>query len=90
MSVTDAPATYWGDYMTGDDGVQRFPFLRRRGDVALIALSSGLPTGPFMATGRLGERQLARLLAIGKSSPKFCQSPRGIDGSFSPLRPQRR
>jgi 3',5'-cyclic AMP phosphodiesterase CpdA len=52
---------YWGDYMTGDDGVQRFPFLRRRGDVALIALSTGLPTGPFMATGRLGERQLLRL-----------------------------
>jgi 3',5'-cyclic AMP phosphodiesterase CpdA len=29
--------------------------------VALIALSTGLPTGPFMATGRLGARQLARL-----------------------------
>jgi 3',5'-cyclic AMP phosphodiesterase CpdA len=54
-------AEYWGAYMTGDDGLQRFPFLRRRGDVALIALSSGVPTGPFMATGRLGERQLARL-----------------------------
>ena len=38
----------------------RFPFVRRRGDVALIALSTGVPTGPFMATGRLGERQLAR------------------------------
>jgi 3',5'-cyclic AMP phosphodiesterase CpdA len=59
--VTDAPATYWGDYMTGDDGVQRLPFLRRRNGVALIALSSGVATGPFMATGRLGPRQLARL-----------------------------
>jgi 3',5'-cyclic AMP phosphodiesterase CpdA len=57
-------AEYWGDYMTGDDGVQRFPFLRRRGEVALIALSSGVPTGPFMATGRLGERQLFRLSEI--------------------------
>ena len=54
------PAAFWGDYMTGDDGLQRFPFLRRRGDVALIGLSSGLPTGPFMATGKIGERQFAR------------------------------
>jgi 3',5'-cyclic AMP phosphodiesterase CpdA len=60
-SATQAPAAAWGDYMTGDDGLHRFPFLRRRGDVALIALSTGVPTGPFMATGRLGRRQLARL-----------------------------
>jgi 3',5'-cyclic AMP phosphodiesterase CpdA len=59
--VTQAPAQYWGDYMTGDDGVQRLPFLRRRNGVALIALSSGVATGPFMATGRLGEAQLSRL-----------------------------
>jgi 3',5'-cyclic AMP phosphodiesterase CpdA len=58
------PAVHWGDYMRGDDGLQRFPFLRRRGDVALIALSTGVPTGPFMATGRLGARQLADLAAM--------------------------
>ena len=46
--------------MRGDDGLDRFPFLRRRGDVALIALSTGVATGPFMATGRLGDRQLSR------------------------------
>jgi 3',5'-cyclic AMP phosphodiesterase CpdA len=55
-----APAAFWSDYMRGDDGIDRFPYLRRRGDVALIALSTALPTGPFMATGRLGDRQLAR------------------------------
>jgi 3',5'-cyclic AMP phosphodiesterase CpdA len=38
-----------------------FPYLRRRGDVALIGLCSGLPTGPLMATGRLGAAQLSRL-----------------------------
>ena len=54
------PARYWGGYMRSDDGLDRFPFVRRRGDVALIALSSGVATGPFMATGRLGARQLAR------------------------------
>jgi 3',5'-cyclic AMP phosphodiesterase CpdA len=56
------PEKAWGDYMRGDDGAPSgtFPFVRRRGDIALIALSSGLPTGPFMATGRLGDAQLSR------------------------------
>ena len=47
--------------LRGDDGLDRFPFVRRRGDVALIAVSTGVPTAPFLATGRLGQRQLARL-----------------------------
>ena len=38
-----------------------FPFVRRRGPLALIGLSTAVPTPPFMATGRLGEAQLARL-----------------------------
>jgi 3',5'-cyclic AMP phosphodiesterase CpdA len=62
--VEQAPAKYWGDYMRGDDGLDRFPFVRRRGDVALIALSTGLPTAPLLATGRLGHRQLSRLAEI--------------------------
>jgi len=56
-----APAEFWSDYMRGDDGLQRFPFIRRRGEVALIALSTGVPTAPFLATGCLGVRQLSRL-----------------------------
>src|SRR5580658_5216208 len=60
-SVQQAPEKYWADYMRGDDGLDRFPFVRRRGNVALIGLSTGVATGPFMATGRLGGRQLARL-----------------------------
>jgi 3',5'-cyclic AMP phosphodiesterase CpdA len=59
------PAEFWGDYMRGDDGATSgtFPFLRRRGAIALIALSSALPTAPLLATGRLGELQLTRLAA---------------------------
>lgn len=56
-----SPATYWSDYMRGDDGVAGFPFLRRRGDVVLIALSTALPTAPLLATGQLGEHQLGPL-----------------------------
>jgi 3',5'-cyclic AMP phosphodiesterase CpdA len=59
--TASAPAASWGDYMRGDDGLQRFPFVRRRAAVALIALSSALPTGLLMATGRLGQSQLSHL-----------------------------
>src|SRR4029077_16481792 len=57
-----APAKYWADYMRGDDGLDRFPFVRQRGNVALIGLSTALPTALFLAPGRLGKRQWARLL----------------------------
>src|SRR5262249_58899101 len=46
-------AAHWGDFMRGDDGGAAFPFLRRRGPLALIGLSTAVPTAPFMATGRL-------------------------------------
>jgi 3',5'-cyclic AMP phosphodiesterase CpdA len=53
-------ARHWADYMQGDAG-EPFPFVRRRGPVALIGLSSARPTLPLAATGRLTEDQLARL-----------------------------
>lgn len=61
--VADHAAQHWGEYMRGDDGAD-FPFVRRRGPVALIGLTTSLPTGPFMATGRLGGDQLARFAEI--------------------------
>ena len=48
----------------GDAGDARFPQVRRRGPVALVNLSSAVATGPFVATGRLGEDQLVRLDAV--------------------------
>jgi len=64
-AALNGPATFWREYMRGDDASDPglFPFVRRRGNVALIALSSALPTGPFLATGRLGESQLGRFAA---------------------------
>jgi 3',5'-cyclic AMP phosphodiesterase CpdA len=53
-------AREWGAFMRGDGG-ETFPFVRKRGPVALIGLNSGVPTAPFRATGRLGHEQLARL-----------------------------
>jgi 3',5'-cyclic AMP phosphodiesterase CpdA len=50
-------------YLRGDAGVDGapFPFVRRRGPLALIGLSSAVPTLPLMATGRLGHAQLDAL-----------------------------
>jgi 3',5'-cyclic AMP phosphodiesterase CpdA len=38
-----------------------FPFLRVRGPVALIGVSTARPSAPFLATGRIGLDQLRRL-----------------------------
>jgi 3',5'-cyclic AMP phosphodiesterase CpdA len=59
----------WSDYMRSNwaagglmlDSGNGFPFVRRFGDIALIGLSSALPTAPLMATGRLGPEQLAAM-----------------------------
>jgi 3',5'-cyclic AMP phosphodiesterase CpdA len=54
---------HWDAHMRGDAG-ETFPFVRRRGPVALIGLSTSLPTLPLAATGRLHGDQLARLGGI--------------------------
>jgi len=61
----------WKNYITGDGmdakrhvGASAFPFLRRRGDVAIIGLSTAIPTAPLLATGRLGKPQLAEFARI--------------------------
>lgn len=46
----------------GSEGL--FPSLRIRNGVAFIGLSSAIATAPFLATGKLGESQLARLAAV--------------------------
>jgi len=56
-------ARQWGAYMADDEGIGGFPFVRRRNNVALIGLSTGVPTAPFLATGWLGAKQLAELAA---------------------------
>jgi 3',5'-cyclic AMP phosphodiesterase CpdA len=64
-----------GDEVGGNQGSrQTFPFLRRRGAIALVGLSSAIPTRPFVASGRIGLRQLTaaeRILAdLGRD--RFC------------------
>ncbi|HUF44548.1 MAG TPA: metallophosphoesterase [Aestuariivirgaceae bacterium] len=64
----------WADYMTGDMRVAGahgsaglaapFPFVRRRGNVALIGASSAVPMGWRLAAGRLGMTQIGALREI--------------------------
>jgi 3',5'-cyclic AMP phosphodiesterase CpdA len=61
----------WRSWMADDgspagagDAAPGFPFLRRRGSVALIGLCSAVPTLPGSAAGWLGAGQLARLRAL--------------------------
>jgi 3',5'-cyclic AMP phosphodiesterase CpdA len=57
----------FGDYLRGDAPVNvavngvSFPFVRQRGPLALVGLSSAVPTLPLMATGTLGRAQLDTL-----------------------------
>ncbi len=55
------PAASWGEYMRDPDGEPEWPFVRRRGGVALVGLSTAVASPPLMATGRLGAAQLGRL-----------------------------
>jgi 3',5'-cyclic AMP phosphodiesterase CpdA len=60
-------AQAFGNYLAGDeagDGGDPFPLLRRRGPLALIGVSSAVPTPPLMATGWLGRSQLDALERI--------------------------
>jgi 3',5'-cyclic AMP phosphodiesterase CpdA len=57
---------HWRAYATSDPGSEGprdadFPFLRRRDPLALVGLSTALPSGLGFATGRIGTDQLTRL-----------------------------
>jgi len=65
----DTSTRHWHPYMTSNEAGEAlfatpptgFPFVRRFGDIGIVALSSAIPTMPFIAAGRLGEAQLAGL-----------------------------
>jgi len=64
----------WADFMTGSGSGDAspespvrsgadFPFVRRRGPVAIVGVSTACPMPPFYASGRAGRRQLDALRA---------------------------
>lgn len=63
----------WADYMSGEssDGREHpaeslgdFPYLRTRGPLAIIGVSSAAPMPPHSAAGRIGPDQMARLATL--------------------------
>jgi 3',5'-cyclic AMP phosphodiesterase CpdA len=70
--ANDSGIGRWRDYMTdlawdrgdGAPAADFFPFVRRVGPLALIGLSSAVPTAPFFASGTLGKAQRASLRDI--------------------------
>ena len=63
----------WAEYLRADGATAvKFPFVRRRGPLALIGVSTAVPTGPLMATGRLGHAQLKGLSDTLSDLPADC------------------
>src|SRR5437773_12561985 len=67
----DPGTARWAAHMTSDaqgaahaNHGEVFPFVRMLGPVALIGVNSAVPTPPLVASGRLGEAQLARIAAV--------------------------
>ena len=63
----EAGTLRWRPFMEANDEgaalfptpASHFPFVRRFGDIAIVALSSAIPTMPFIASGRIGSAQRA-------------------------------
>ncbi|MBN9673678.1 metallophosphoesterase family protein [Roseibium aggregatum] len=72
-AVRKARAAWW-PYMCADDAPAApeedtrmeatFPYIRKRGDIALIGVTTGRASAPWFATGRVGSKQSKRLRAI--------------------------
>lgn len=52
-------------WMCSDDHpASTFPYVRRRGEIALVGLSSAIPTAPFVASGTLGHEQIEKTALV--------------------------
>ena len=92
--AVEMQADFWRDYMIGDaadTAAPAFPFVRQRGPVVLIGLSTSVPTAAFMATGQLGAVQIARLDDLLTDRSGLCRvvlihhPPRSRSGHYKRL-----
>jgi len=70
-SAWEQSRSLWTSYLVGDSAHPSrekpkitYPFIRQRGEVVLIGLSTARPCPPLLATGTLGKAQLRRLEAL--------------------------
>jgi 3',5'-cyclic AMP phosphodiesterase CpdA len=80
----------FGPYQTADlrGGDQTYPFVRLRGDVALLAVNTCVPTGDLGAWGRIGAEQLDRLEAL-LTAPDVARRVRVVLIHHPPVRHKR-
>jgi 3',5'-cyclic AMP phosphodiesterase CpdA len=52
---------FLGEFMVGERDGADYPFVQRLGDVALVGVSTAIPSLPLVAVGRVGDEQLKRL-----------------------------
>jgi 3',5'-cyclic AMP phosphodiesterase CpdA len=68
--TADHPQLHWSEYMTGDgervEGEPHFPYIRRRGPLAIVGVTTAVPTGFHSAQGRIGKVQARALTDILK------------------------
>jgi len=62
---------HWAPFLSGDDthphtpvDVDAFPYVRRRGPLAVVGVSTAVPTAVFLASGEAGDGQLKRLKTL--------------------------
>jgi 3',5'-cyclic AMP phosphodiesterase CpdA len=77
-------------YQTADlrDAGATYPFVRLRGDLALIAVNSSVPTGDLGAWGRIGAEQLDRLETL-LTAPEVARRLRVVLIHHPPVRLKR-
>ena len=66
--TADHPQLHWSEYMTGDgervEGDPHFPYVRRRGKIGIVGISTAVPTGFHSAQGRIGKEQAEAVTAL--------------------------
>lgn len=65
--------TALGRFSTGDDGVAGYPFVRLRGPVAIVGVSTCITTRLGRAQGEVGEAQLERLSEMLCETRGYCR-----------------
>jgi 3',5'-cyclic AMP phosphodiesterase CpdA len=63
-AMADLTSTFAPWTLGEADRAGSYPYLRVKENVALIGLTSGIPTPPFIATGALGRKQIAACEAL--------------------------
>lgn len=77
-------------FATGDNGVAAYPWLRKRGRIALIGVSTSVSTPPFFAQGRVGAQQLAELGEVLSATKGMCRVVLIHHPPSGPCKPRKR